>query len=152
MHKIYLDSGAFNFLYQYPKILLSSLISTVILRIILETLVLTERGVAKLKKQKNYKAALDMKNNLMRNINIKFAIFFVVNFILLIFFWYYLTCFNAVYNNTQIYLIENTGISFCISLFFPVVYNIIPTIFRLCSLSSKNSECLYNVSKFFQVI
>ncbi len=93
-----------------------------------------------------------MKNNLMRNINIKFAIFFVVNFILLIFFWYYLTCFNAVYNNTQIYLIENTGISFCISLFFPVVYNIIPTIFRLCSLSSKNSECLYNVSKFFQVI
>ena len=152
MHKIYLDSGAFNFSYQYPKILLSSLISTVILRIILETLVLTERGVAKLKKQKNYKAALDMKNSLMRNINIKFGIFFVVNFILLIFFWYYLTCFNAVYNNTQIYLIENTGISFCISLFFSVVYNIIPTIFRLSSLSSKNSECLYKVSKYFQVI
>ena len=117
-------------------------------------MVLTERSIVELKKQKSYEEALNMKSVLMKNINIKFAIFFIVNFILIVAFWYYLTCFNAVYNNTQIYLIENTFISFGISLFFPVFYNIIPTCLRRCALNSENkdSDCLYTTSKIFQLI
>ena len=85
---------------------------------------------------------------------IKFAIFFILNFILLGLFWYYLTCFNAIYENTQIYLIENTFISFGFSLFYPFIINILPTIFRTCSLdaSNKDKEYLYNFSKITQIM
>jgi NADH:ubiquinone oxidoreductase subunit 3 (subunit A) len=154
MHQIYKDGGSFNFSYQYPYILISALASTLILRLILETLVLTERSIVKIKKQTTYESAIEMKGTLMRNFNIKFAIFFVVNFVLLVAFWYYLTCFNAIYNNTQVYLIENTFISFAISLFFPVFYNIIPTCLRRCALSSENKDanCLYSISRFLQLI
>ena len=154
MHQIYEDGGSFNFSYQFPYILISALASTLILRLILETLVLTERSIVKIKKQTTYESAIEMKGTLMRNFNIKFAIFFVVNFVLLVAFWYYLTCFNAIYNNTQVYLIENTFISFAISLFFPVFYNIIPTCLRRCALSSENKDanCLYSISRFLQLI
>ena len=154
MHQIYEDKGTFNFSYQYPNILISAVVSTAILRLILETLVLTERSIVKIKKQDSYESAIKMKGTLMRNINIKFAIFFVVNFVLLVAFWYYLTCFNAIYNNTQVYLIENTFISFAISLFFPVFYNIIPTCLRGCALSSekKDANCLYSTSQILQLI
>ena len=74
-----------------------------------------------------------MKYKVIKCMNIKFAIFFILNFILLILFWYYLTCFNSVYENTQIYLIENTAISFCFSLFYPFIANIIPTVLVMVS-------------------
>ena len=69
-------------------------------------------------------------------------------------FWYYLTCFNAVYKNTQVYLIENTFISFGFSLFYPFIINIIPTIVRNSSIhsSDKNKEYLYKVSQIIQVL
>ena len=71
---------------------------------------------------------------------IKFSIFFTLNLILLILFWYYLTCFNAVYENTQIDLIINAIISFGISCVYPFVINIIPSIFRMDSLDNKNNK------------
>ena len=86
--------------------------------------------------------------------NIKFAIFFVVNFILLILFWFYLTCLNDTYENTQIYLIENTFIAFDFSLCYPFIWNIFPSLLRICALDGKktNKGCLYSVSKFLQLI
>ena len=154
MHQIYKDEGSFNFKYQYLSILVSALAATVILRIMLETLVLTERSIVKIKLNKNYESAVKMKDNLINNFNIKFAIFFVINFILLVAFWYYLTCFNAIYNNTQVYLIENTLISFAISFFFPIIYNIIPTALRTCALTNekKDGQYLYSASQIFQII
>ena len=85
---------------------------------------------------------------------IKFAIFFILNFILLGLFWYYLTSFNAIYENTQVYLIENTFISFGFSLFYPFIINIFPLIIRICSIrsSSKNQEYCYKLSQILQLI
>ena len=153
-HQIYEDGGSFNFMYQLPKILISAVISTVALRIILETLVLTDRNILQVKHQKTYNEANKMKINILKYINIKFGIFFVLNFILLILFWFYLTIFNGLYENSQIFLIENTVISFGISLFYPVFWNIIPSILRICSLGNKknNRQCIYKISKILQVI
>ena len=83
---------------------------------------------------------------------VKFGIFFLLNLVLLVLFWYYLTCWNAVYQNTQIYLIKNTLISFAISLFYPFVINIIPVILRKQSLKKRKRECLYNASKIVQIL
>ena len=48
-----------------------------------------------------------------------------------------MTCFNAIYNNTQITLIINSFISFGFSLIYPFIICIIPTIFRFDSLKIK---------------
>ena len=104
----YEDKGKFNITYQLPKILFSSLISTFILRLILHFLVLTDKDILTVKNQETLNMAINMKIQKLKYIKIKFAFFFILNFILLGLFWYYLTCFNALYKNTQIYLIENT--------------------------------------------
>ena len=67
---------------------------------------------------------------------------------------YYLTSFNAIYQNTQVYLIENTFISFGISLFYPFIINLFPMIIRIYSIQSenKNQEYCYKVSQILQFI
>ena len=95
-----------------------------------------------------------MKKQKLKCMKIKFAFFFILNFILLGLFWYYLTSFNAIYQNTQVYLIENTFISFAISLFYPFIINIFPMIIRMYSIHSNNKdqECFYKVSQILQLI
>ena len=90
---------------------------------------------------------------MLKCLKIKFIIFFILSFIFLIFFWYYLSCFCAVYRNTQIYLIEDTLISVATSLLYPFANVSLPGLFRIPSLSdaNQNKECLYNFSKIIQL-
>ena len=73
---------------------------------------------------------------------------------MLTFFWYYLSSFGAVYQNSQVYLIKNTFMSFLISLLYPFIINIFPTILRINSLKNANNckENLFTFSKFIQII
>ena len=154
MHQIYLDQGKFNFSYQFTKIIISSASSTFILRIMLQTLVLTDNNILQVKYQSTKKLALKKKLEVLKYINVKFAIFFILNFILLILFGFYLTCFNGTYENTQIYLIKNTFISFGFSLLYPFIINIFPSIIRIISLDvrAKNKSCLFSTSKLLQIL
>jgi hypothetical protein len=153
MHQIYEDHGKYNISYQISKIIISSIISNIILRLMLYIFILTDKNIVEIKKQKSYNLAIKKKKEILKCIIIKFIIFFILNFILLILFWLYLTSFNAIYANTQIYLIENTLISFGISLFYPFIINIFPTILRMNSLSKKNSkQCLYKTSQILQFL
>ena len=154
MHQIYEDKGSYNISYQFPYILISTLISIVIMRIMLEMLILTDKDILKVKQQNTKDLAENMKLKVIKCLNIKFSIFFILNFILLILFWFYLTCFNGIYGNTQIYLMKNTLISFSISLVLPFFWNIIPSLLRIISLNPKkcDSEKLYSASKICQLI
>ena len=62
--------------------------------------------------------------------------------------------FCAIYKNTQIHLIKDTLISFGVSLLYPFIIYLLPGFFRIPALSNKNDkrECLYNMSKFIQMI
>ena len=154
IHQIYEDEGKFNFGYQIDYIIYSMIISEVVMRLMLQFLVLTDKDILQVKLQLTKNMAINMKKEKLKYIKIKFIIFFVLNFILLILFWYYLTCFNAVYYNTQVYLIENTFISFAFSLFYPFIINIVPTVIRMCSIHSekKDKECFYKTSQIIQII
>ena len=118
MHKIYEDQGSFNFIYQLPQIIYSSLISTVLNKI-LEILALSEANILefkKNKKKKNLEKRIDILNN---KLHIKFILYFIISSILLFLFWYYLSMFCAIYRNTQYHLIKDTLISFSLSLIYP---------------------------------
>ena len=77
---------------------------------------------------------------------------FVLNFIFLILFWYYISCFGAIYKNTQIHLIKNTIICFGLSLLYPFGLCLIPGVFRIPSLRAykQDKECIYKISKIIQ--
>jgi len=151
MHKIYVDKGNFNFIYQIPQILYSSLISSAINSIV-SYLSLSEKRIIEFKKDR---IMTEKKiRNLINCLKVRFVLFFIVEFSLLFLFWYYLSCFCTVYKNTQIHLIKDTLISFGLSLVYPLLLYLIPGLFRIPSLRARraNRTCLYKISKAFHLI
>ena len=151
IHKIYKDKGKYNYKYFFPLILCSFIISH-ILSVILKYLFLTERNLLEIKNENSLKNIYDKSEKVKKIIIIKYFIFFVFSFIFLLFLWYYLSSFGSVYQNTQIYLIKNTLISFGISLIYPFIINLIPDSLRIYSLKDSNREFIYKMSKILQLI
>ena len=160
MHKIYEDQGKYNFLYQLPQTIYSAIITTG-LTMIIKFLSLSEKNVVEIKRKKSKdnknknieKLNFDKKkkNEFYQCLKIKFTLFYVISFILILLFWYYISCFCAVYKNTQIALIKDTLISFILSLIYPLFINLVPGMFRISSLKNDKSKCLYIFSKIIQL-
>ena len=150
MHKIYEDNGKFDFIYQIPQIICASIITGFINSLITK-LGLCEEDILTIKNSKKenceevYKSAL-------KSVIIKFSIFFIINFILLAFYWIYSISFCVVYKNTQIHLLKDVVISFATSFIKPFIIYLFPGIFRIPALSNRknNRKCLYNFSKLLQ--
>ena len=151
IHKIYEDKVIYNFIYLAQYILYSFLISHT-LSVIIKYIFLSDRNLYEIKIQKTYRKANDKVSNVRRCLIIKYICFFVIGYIFLSFFWYYLSSFGAVYQNTQIYIIENTLISFAFSFIYPFVINTIPCLLRIYSLKESNRELCYKISKYIQYI
>ena len=73
-------------------------------------------------------------------------------FIFLILFWFYISCFCLVYQNSQMHLIKDTLISFTLSIIYPLGLYLLPGIFRISSLKYNNKKYLYNISLLLQLI
>ena len=153
MHKIYKDKGAFNIIYQIPQILYSTIVSSLI-NIILKNLSLSEKNILIIKTEKNINIIINKGKNILRCIKIKFIIYFSISFLLMLFFWYFISCFCAVYKNTQIILFKDTLISFGLSNLYPFGINLIPGIFRITALrdEKKDKKCLYIFSQYVAII
>ena len=141
MHKIYEDKGKFNFIYQIPQILYSSIISGII-SCIIKNLSLSQKIIIELKREKaDNTTILDNKmNSTLKLLKIKFAIFFIFTFILLLFFWFYISCFCGIYVNTQAHLIKDSVVSFFCGLIYPFILCLVPGIFRIRALRDKNTS------------
>ena len=151
MHKIYLDEGTFNFIYQIPQIIYSALISGFI-NAIIKYLSLSQKIIIEIKQEKNNKNYEVKKGKLIKILKIKFTFFFIITFINLGFFIYFISCFCGIYVNTQIYLIEDTVFSFGTSFLTPFVINLIPCSLRICALryKKKNKNCIYKLSQLLE--
>ena len=151
IHEIYLDGGTYNFSSVFSKIISAFFISYFLCSLI-KYLSLSEKFIIEIKIQPTYEKAEDKAERVKRIIIIQNICFFTFIFIFLIFFWYYLSSFCAVYQNSQIYLIKNVLISFGISLLFPFILYIVPSILRMISLKSRKIKIIYIISKFTQFI
>ena len=151
MHKIYEDKGSFNFIYQIPQIIISSLISG-FLDFIIKYLSSPEKDIIIIKNEKENNNLDILSKKTLIKIKIKLVLFFILAFLLLSGFTFYVSCFCGVYVNTQVHLIKDSFISFFLSLLYPLGYFILACLLRLCSLNSKNKdkECLYKLSQFIQ--
>ena len=112
---------------------------------------LSERNLAEIKKF--YKSP-DKISSMKKGIVIKYICYFSIGSAFLIFFWYYLSSFCAVFKNSQIYLIKNTFISLGISAVYPFLINILPSIIRFISLNKNktNRRFIYETSKIIQIL
>ena len=149
IHQILEEEGKFNFLYQLPQILYSSIISY-FFGMILENLALSENDILNFKAIRVPNIALKKVNKLIIIFSIKFFYFFFLSFVILLLFWYYVICFCAVYKNTQYHLIKDTIISFGTGLLTPLGTKILPVYFRFLGLK-KGNKYLFLISKILQI-
>ena len=149
IHKIYEDEGFYNFIYLVPHIFCSFAISHTI-NTVIKYIFLSERNVYEIKSQKD----LDWEiiDKIKRRLILKYILFYCAGSICLMFFWYYLSSFSAVYQNTQLYLIKNIAISFSVALVYPFIFSLFTAMLRISALRGKNKECIYKASRFIQYI
>ena len=93
-------------------------------------------------------------DNIKRCLVIKYICFYIIGFLFLLFCWYYLSSFGAVFQNTQIFIIDNTFISLGFTFIYPLFVNLFPGILRKISLrdSKKSKELIFKMSKIIQKI
>ena len=121
---------------------------------ILKVLSLSEKNILFIKQQNNLKIAIQNSKKIEKIIIVKFVIFFLLGNLFLLFFWYFISCFCAVYTNTQIILIKDTLVSFALSMAYPFGINLLPGIFRIPALKAKNKnkKVLYQISYYISLI
>ena len=152
LHKIYEEKGKFNFAFQLPQIIYSSLI-TIFIANLIKKLLLCENNIILIKNAK----INDLEQVQKQELNIiflKYILFFIITYILLLFFWIYSVSFCIVYKNTQNHLLVDTIISFLFTCIISLVLFLVPGIFRILSLQSGKLQkyWMYNVSKILQFI
>ena len=142
----------FDIAYELPKTAYSSLIS-LFLEMIINKLALSNNGIIAFKQDKNKKTVNKRALHLEKTLAIKFSFYFVISSIFLLFFWYYISMFGAIYRNTQFHLLKDTLVSFGLSLLYPFAIYLLPGFFRIPSLANpkKTKECLYKFSKILQI-
>ena len=151
MHKIHESNGAFDIFYQIPQILYSSVISTAI-NMTLKLLSLSEKNILAIKQENNINIARRKSQKIEKCIIIKFIVFFLLSVFLLLFFWYFISCFCAVFTNTQMILIKDTLVSFALSMAYPFAINLLPGMVRIPALRAKNKKILYQISNLLALI
>ena len=154
MHKIYIDNGKYNLIYKIPQLIYSTLSSTLI-RIVLRFLCLSEKNILELKKRSkgNLNEAIEKSKKVFSNLKIKFFIFFIFSTLLMLLFWYYISCFCAVFINTQIILIKDSIFSFILSNCYVFGLNLIIGLFRIYSLrKSKDKYISYRLSQILSLL
>jgi len=84
----------------------------------------------------------------------KIILYFIFSTLLLLFFWYYISMFCAIYANTQLHLIKDTLTSYGLSMIYPFGIYLLPGIFRIPSLSNTKNQkkYLYQISQILQII
>ena len=151
IHQIYVDKGAYNISYLMKYIIISFIISH-ILTIVVKKFSLSEKNICNIKKHNNAINAFKASDEEKKSLTIKYICFYAIFIGLFAFFWYYLSSFGAVYQNSQIHLIKNVLITFGISLIYPFIYNFLPGICRINSLKNRQNEGLYKISEIMQLL
>ena len=153
MHDIYIYKGKFIIIQQIPKIMYTFIISFVI-RQTLSLLSLSEKNLLEIKQEKKLKKAVEISQSNHECLNKKIIIFYVLGILLMLFFWYFMTCFCAIYSNTQIILIKDSSFSFLASLLYPFAIHLLPGIFRISALRAKkkDKECIFNIGNIIALL
>ena len=146
MHKIFLNYGKYNFIQQIPQIVYTTVISQ-LMEIFLCYLSLTDKHIYAIKNL-NQTLMREKIQSILKCIKIKLVSFFIFTFIIFGFYWYIVTAFCAVYENTQITFLKDCLSSFGLGIAYPFVIYLIPSSLRIISIRhpKQRLKCIYKLS------
>ena len=128
----------------------ASILSTIFL-ILLKLLSITHNKIRKIRKIKNIEEAKKQSVSILKCLNWRINAYYILSLIFLIFFGYYCLCFCAIFENTQLLLIETMFTSWGFSLLYPFLICFVTSIFRMCSIKFKK-KCCYGINYLLQKI
>ena len=153
MHRIYIDYGKYNFIQQIPQIIYSTTLSQ-ILEVFLCYLSLTDKHFYQIKDLEGEDINKAIIFKILRCIKYKMLGFFSFTLILFIFYWYFISSFCSVYQNTQVAFIKDSFSSFLTGLLYPFALYLFPTILRIIALKDvvkKRFKCIYKLSEIIPI-
>ena len=83
----------------------------------------------------------------IKSIKIRFIIFIILCFIIAIFSWYYINCFNNVYPGIKMEWIKSSLVIFIVVQLLPFVLTFIEALIRIIGLKCK-SEKIFELKKY----
>ena len=131
MHKIYIDYGKYNIIQQIPQIIYSSLVSLII-EILIGILSFTDKNIYEIRQLQEFNTEKIEKS--LKNIKIKLILYFIITFLFFLFYWYLISSFCAVYNNTQKIYLKDFATSFSLGLLYPFLIQLFFALLRIFTL------------------
>ena len=142
MHNIYVSKGKYDYIGQLAQMIYSTIVSQV-LQIIINYLTMTDIQYYKIKENINEKNINEKDFKYLINcIKYKIIIFYSFTFLLFLSFWYSISAFCAVYENTQYIFIKDSISSFIMELIYPFILYLPPAGLRIISLKAKEKKNL----------
>ena len=139
MHKIYLNYGKYDFIQSIPQTIYTTAISQLI-EVFLSYLSMTDKHIYQIKHLKDVKMEKILIFKNLKCIKLKLISFFVFTFVFFTFYWYLISCFCAVYENTQVIFIKDSISTFFSGLAYPFVLYLIPSALRILALRDINKK------------
>ena len=139
----------FNFFYQIPKCAISTIVSKIVIfgvKLLIKEFP-TENEVNKCRTKIK---GMIYKNKYMKIMNLLHYFYFSIIFVLTIITWYYVSAFDAVFQNTQLYLLYEMFISIVIDFLLIIIIAFIITCMRAFALKCKN-EKIFIFVRFIEV-
>ena len=131
MHKIFLNYGKYDFIQQIPQIIYSTIISQLI-QLLLKFLSHTDKHIYQIKKL-NPKLKVRKKiMDIIKCIKIKLIFYFIFIFVFSGFYWYIISAFCGVYENTQTIFLLDAFISFILNNIYPFILYLVLSLLRIC--------------------
>ena len=142
MHNIYVSGGEYDYIGQLAQMIYSTIISQIV-QIFINYLTMTDIQYYKIKKLLKEKNINEKQFLFLFNcMKYKIIIFYSFTFLLFLFFWYLISAFCAVYENTQKIFITDSISSFMYGLIYPFVLYLLPAGLRIISLRAKEKKNL----------
>ena len=140
------EVGGFDFFTEFPKTIYSTIL-TIIITFFINFLTNQKDKLAELIEEyrtlPNYKQKL---KDALKCLKIKLVLFFIINILLMLFFWYYCSCFGAVYVNSSKYWLFGMFESIIMGLLIPFIFTFITSLLRWISLKYE-LEWMYSITK-----
>ena len=153
MHRKYIQGEDLTFVEKLPQLLFTLIVAHMI-EVILCFFSMTDVHIYEIKSLSKEEKNSETLLNIMARIKRKLLGFFVVTFLLFLFYWYFISAFCAVYQNTQIIFLRDFGISTLTSFLDPFFIYGFTTFLRLISLSrcyKKKLGCIYKLSDILPI-
>ena len=151
LHEIYETDNTNNIGKFIPYIIISFIICYILDKVI-RYISLSDNNIYSVNTEALFNNAKIRARKVKNLLLIKYITFYTLGLISILIFGYYLATFGAVYQNTQFILIKNVLMSYAISLVFPFIIIVLPSMFRRFALKDATRQCMFNFSRILQYL